>query len=139
MACGNKWLFSYVYYNIVGVGLQHIDDTSVPAKFPKFKKKFKSKKSFALPQHNSIDLDAGLLSISKAKNIKAVFSRKSAMQKALAAGKIKTVTISMTSTGKYFASILIDDGCEVNTVIPSTVHADTTLGMLSIYYHLIIF
>ena len=104
-------------------------DPSNPAKFPKFKKKFKSKKSFALPQHNSIDLDGGLLSISKAKHIKAVFSHKSAMQKALATGKIKTVTISMTSTGKYFASILIDDNCTANTIIPSAVEADTTLGI----------
>lgn len=23
MACGNIWLLSYIYYNIIGVGLQH--------------------------------------------------------------------------------------------------------------------
>lgn len=104
-------------------------DPSNPAKFPKFKKKYKCKKSFALPQYNTVDLDAGLLSISKAKHIKAVFSRKSAMQKALATGKIKTVTISMTSTGKYFASILIEDNCTENAIIPTTVEQDKTLGI----------
>ena len=70
------------------------------SKFPKFKKK-SNHQSFRLPQ--DIKLKDGNLKIYKFKEgIPIILHRK-------LGGKIKSVTISKTPTGKYFASIL----CEV--------------------------
>jgi putative transposase len=71
--------------------------------FPKFKSKHNSRQSFQCPQHCLIDWDKQTLSIPKIKNIKIGLHRKFE-------GKIKTVTISRSATGKYYASILVDDG-----------------------------
>ncbi len=69
------------------------------AKFPRFKSKH-HKQSIQYPQ--SVTVNGESLKIPKIGEIKAVFHR-------AVTGKIKTVTISKTSTDKYFASIL----CEV--------------------------
>lgn len=70
--------------------------------FPKFKSKRDNKQSFAVPQKASIDFEKSKLNLPKFKTgIKIVLSRKFE-------GTIKTVTISKTPTGKYFASILVD-------------------------------
>ena len=71
--------------------------------FPKFKSKHRSRKSFSCPQGCRVDFENGKLSIPKVKNLKAVFSR-------TFEGTIKTVTVSQSSGGKYFASILVEDG-----------------------------
>lgn len=99
------------------------------AKFPKFKSKKIPQRSYQCPQHGSVDFEKGVLNIPKLKGIKAVFSRKFD-------GKIKTVTISKTATGKYYASILV----EVNhsKVIPSTIEADKTIGIDLGLNHLLI-
>ncbi len=68
--------------------------------FPKFKNKH-SRQSFQCPQLNKVDFEKNTISIIKIKNIKAVLDRKFE-------GNIKTVTISKTPTGKYFASILVE-------------------------------
>ena len=70
--------------------------------FPKFKSKHQSRKSFSCPQSCKVDFEKGTLSIPKCKGIKAVFSR-------TFDGKIKTVTISRSKSGRYFASILVDN------------------------------
>ena len=90
------------------------------AKFPKFKSKKIPQRSYQCPQHCNIDFEKGLLNIPKLKGIKAVFSRKFD-------GKIKTVTISKTATGKYYASILVETN--QTKVIPSTIEADKTIGI----------
>ena len=72
--------------------------------FPRFKSR-KNKQSFQCPQHCSVDFGKGTISIPKAKNIPAVLHRKFK-------GTVKTVTISMTSSGKYFASLLVDTGLQ---------------------------
>ncbi|WRH68866.1 MAG: RNA-guided endonuclease TnpB family protein [Planktothrix sp. GU0601_MAG3] len=69
------------------------------AKFPNFKSKH-HKQSIQYPQ--SITVNSEYLKVPKIGEISAVFHRE-------ITGKIKTVTISKTSTDKYFASIL----CEV--------------------------
>ncbi|MFZ1026733.1 MAG: RNA-guided endonuclease TnpB family protein [Limnoraphis robusta] len=69
------------------------------AKFLKFKSKH-HKQSIQYPQN--ITVNGEFLKVPKIGGIKAVFHRE-------IQGKIKTVTISKTSTNKYFASIL----CEV--------------------------
>lgn len=70
--------------------------------YPKFKNK-KGRQSFQC--HNNtrkIDFDNGLLTIPKIKSIPIRISRRFE-------GQIKTITISKTTTGKYFASILVDN------------------------------
>jgi len=74
--------------------------------FPKFKSKYNPKQSFQCPQHCGVDFEKGLLNIPKVKNIKAIFHRKFE-------GDIKTVTISKVPSGKYYVSILVEDGKEL--------------------------
>ena len=70
-------------------------------KFPNFKKKSR-KQSFSVPQHFNIDIKAKRLGIPKLTPLKIVLHRE--ME-----GKAKSVIISKTPSGKYFASIL----CEI--------------------------
>ena len=71
--------------------------------YPKFKAK-KNEQSFQCPNNaRHIDFEKGLLSIPKLKNIPIQVSRKFV-------GQIKTVTIRRVSSGKYFATILVDTG-----------------------------
>jgi putative transposase len=74
--------------------------------FPQFKSKHKSRKSFSCPQGCTVDFENGTLTIPKVKSIRAVFSR-------TFEGKIKTVTVSQSQSGCYFASILVDDGIAI--------------------------
>ena len=71
------------------------------AEFPKFKSKHR-KQSFLVPQGFHVDIEDGTLRIPKFSPIKAVFHRE-------IEGTLKSVTISKTTTGKYFASVL----CEI--------------------------
>lgn len=86
---------------------------------PKFKNR-KSKQSFQCPQHCSVDFGKGTIPIPKAKDIPAVLHRKFK-------GTIKTVTISMTSSGKYFASVLVDTS--IQELPAMTIQGGTTLGI----------
>jgi putative transposase len=70
------------------------------AAFPNFKSKH-GKQSLQYPQHTEI-LDAGL-KLPKIGVVAAKIHR-------TFEGELKTVTISQTSSGKYFASLLFDDG-----------------------------
>lgn len=70
------------------------------AKFPNFKSKH-GKQSIQYPQNVKIT-EAGL-KLPKLGVIKAKIHR-------VLEGKLKTVTVSMTPSGKYFASLLFDDG-----------------------------
>lgn len=77
------------------------------AMFPKFKKK-KNKQSFHCPQNVKVDFEKGKINLPKFKNpIQCEFHRKFN-------GKIKNVTIVKTSSGKYFASILVDTKTPIN-------------------------
>jgi len=89
------------------------------AGFPKLKSKHKGKQSFSVPQN--VIVGYGLLIIPKFKEgIKIVLHRP-------IKGTIKSATVSVTSTGKYFASILVD----TNEVIPqkATINKSTTIGI----------
>ena len=73
--------------------------------YPKFKKK-NNDQSFQCPNNKrEVDFKKGLLTIPKMQNIQIRITREFT-------GKIKTITISRTSTNKYFASILVDNGME---------------------------
>lgn len=73
--------------------------------FPKFKSKHK-KQSIQFPQGVKTDFENGTIFLPKLKNVTCIFHRQFK-------GDIKTVTVSKTSTGKYFVSILIDNQKEL--------------------------
>lgn len=67
--------------------------------FPKFKKR-SNRQSFRVPQHFAID-EQGVLKIPKMTPIKMIVHRK-------IEGTPKSITISKTPTGKYYASIVVE-------------------------------
>ncbi|MHB8408987.1 MAG: RNA-guided endonuclease InsQ/TnpB family protein [Acidiferrobacterales bacterium] len=71
------------------------------AKHPRFKKKHVARQSIAYPQR--VKLDGERIYLPKVGWVKAVVHRE-------IRGEIKTVTVSKESTGKYYASILVEDG-----------------------------
>lgn len=73
--------------------------------FPRFKSK-RNRQSFQCPQHCRVDWDGQKLTIPKIKDIKTKFHRRFE-------GIVKTVTISKTCSGKYFASILVENEKEL--------------------------
>jgi len=77
------------------------------AKFPNFKKK-SGKQSFNVPQH--FNIKDNMLDIPKCKGIKIKLHR--AIE-----GTMKSITISKTASGKYFASVLV--GTEISDPIYS--------------------
>ena len=89
------------------------------AGFPKFKSKHRGKQSFSIPQN--VIVENNLLIIPKFKEgIEIVLHRE-------IKGTIKSATISVTPTGKYFASILVDTNTEIPTKAPIT--ESTTIGI----------
>lgn len=78
--------------------------------FPRFKSKH-HRQSFQVPQAGKVGAD--FIQIPKVGKIEAVVHRDTI-------GAIKTITISMTSTGKYFAAVLCDDGLVVPAKMPVT-------------------
>lgn len=88
--------------------------------YPKFKTK-KGRQSFRCPNTpKRIDFKKCLLTIPKIKNIPIRISREFE-------GEIKTVTISRVPSGKYFASILVDNGAEkIANVRKDYLHKEST-------------
>lgn len=90
------------------------------AQFPTFKKK-SHKQSFQCPQNVVVNVKAGTIDLPKFKEpIKAVLHRPFS-------GTIKTVTISRTPTGKYFASVLVETGEAKPTAKP--IERSTSVGV----------
>lgn len=90
--------------------------------FPKFKSK-RDGGSFHCPSNTKrIDWEKSTLTIPKIKDIPIVLSRKFG-------GKIKTVTILRTATGKYFASILVETAQECAIPIIPTNAIGIDLGI----------
>ncbi|MFY1644252.1 IS200/IS605 family element RNA-guided endonuclease TnpB [Methanoculleus bourgensis] len=88
--------------------------------FPRFKSKKNPVQSFQVPQHYAVDFERNRLKLPKLGEIKAVFHR-------TFTGTMKYATVSVTSTGKWFVSILVDDGAATPEPAPFTL--DTTLGI----------
>ena len=89
------------------------------AGFPKYKSKHKGNQSFSIPQN--VIVENNLLIIPKFKEgIDIVLHRK-------IKGTIKSATISVTPTGKYFVSILVDTNTEIPIKAPIT--ENTTIGI----------
>ena len=74
--------------------------------FPKFKSKKNPIQSFQLPQHYTVDFDTNTIKLPKIGEVKAVLHRQFD-------GEMKTATISRSSTGKYYISILVDNKIEL--------------------------
>ena len=90
------------------------------AKFPRFKSKKILQRSYQCPQHCTVNFEQGIINLPKIKGIKTVFSREFV-------GNIKTVTISKTATGKYYASVLVDNADILPT--PTTIEPRLTVGI----------
>jgi len=88
--------------------------------FPKFKSKHRSRASFQFVQKVSIDFETNRIKLPKIGEVKFYKNR-------TFDGKIGTVTISKSATGKYYASVLVDDGKELPAKAPIT--EDTAVGI----------
>ena len=87
--------------------------------FPRFKSR-KDRQSFLCPQHCRVDFERGTITIPKAKDIPAVLHRRFR-------GTVKTVTVSMAPSGKYYASVLVDTNLQ--ELPPMEKGASTTVGI----------
>jgi len=90
------------------------------SEFPKFKKKYSNRQSCQFPQSVKIDFENNIIEFPKLHKVNSILHRRFE-------GKIKTVTLRKTSTNKYFASILVDDGLELPPKLPIT--EDLTVGV----------
>lgn len=89
------------------------------AGFPKYKSKHRGKQSFSIPQN--VIVENSLLIIPKFKEgIEIILHRE-------IKGTIKSATISVTPTGKYFVSILIDTNTKISIKVP--IKENTTIGI----------
>lgn len=89
-------------------------------KFPRFKSRKHPRRSYQCPQHCTVNFEQGVINLPKIKGIKTVFSREFV-------GNIKTVTISKTATGKYYASVLVENDETLPT--PTTIEPSLTVGI----------
>ncbi len=81
---------------------QNFFNPKLPARFPRFK----SRRSRQTSYHcTSISIGDNWIKVPKCERIKARIHRK-------IVGKVKSITLSKTATGKYYASILADDAQE---------------------------
>lgn len=95
-----------VYSQSLQMSLRNLDNAFTTFfksqnKFPKFKSKHNSRKSYQCPQKVKIDFENNLIQIPMIKKVKAAIHRKFE-------GIIRTCTISKTSTNRYFISMLVE-------------------------------
>ncbi|WP_343241151.1 MULTISPECIES: RNA-guided endonuclease TnpB family protein, partial [unclassified Methanoculleus] len=88
--------------------------------FPRFKSKKNPVQSFQVPQHYTVDFGRRRIKLLKIGEIKTIFHR-------MFTGKMKYAIVSVTTTRKWFVSILVDDGQPAPD--PSPFCLDTTLGI----------
>jgi putative transposase len=89
--------------------------------FPNFKSKKNPLQSFQIPQHYTVDFETNTIKLPKIKQpIKAKLHRKFE-------GTLKTATVSRNSTGKFYISILVDDGKEL--LNKTSFDENSTLGI----------
>lgn len=79
--------------------------------FPKFKSKHHDRKSYST--NTGLEVGEAHIRLPKIGNVKAVISRP-------IAGRIVKATVSQVATGKYFVSILCDNGMETPAKMPVT-------------------
>ena len=94
------------------------------AKHPRFKSKHTGRQSFQCPQHCRVVFPAvgtkGHIALPKIGPIKAILHRRFT-------GMVKTVTIVREPSGKYYASVIVDDAQP--DVVPDTIDFERTAGI----------
>ena len=98
------------------------------SRYPRFKNK-QGKQSMSYPQRVKV-IDDRALYLPKVGVVRAVLHRE-------LVGRIKTVTVSHTTTGKYYASILCDDGQPLPDPV-KTLTEDNVMGLDMGLAHLVI-
>lgn len=88
--------------------------------FPKFKSKKEPRKSFQFVQQVSIDFERNRIKFPKVGWVKFFKNR-------TFEGKIGTVTVSKNASGRYYVSVLVDDGKELPAKAP--IEYDTAVGI----------
>lgn len=88
--------------------------------FPNFKSKKRNKNSFQFVDKVSIDFEKHRVRLPKAGDVKFAKNREFE-------GKIGTCTVSKSATGKYYISILVDDGNPLPSKSP--INAETAVGI----------
>jgi putative transposase len=88
--------------------------------FPNFKSRKNPVQSFHLPQHYTVDFEENTIKLPKIGYIKAVLHRQFE-------GEMKTATVSKSNTGKYYISILVENGKELP--IKNEFSDSTTVGI----------
>jgi len=88
--------------------------------FPKFKSRKNPVQSFSVPQNYKVDFENNRVKLPKIGWIKTKLSKEFK-------GILKTATVSMTTTGKFFISILIEDSKETPEKEPFGY--DSTIGI----------
>lgn len=88
--------------------------------FPKFKSKKNPVQSFSVPQFYKVDFDNDKIKLPKIGWVKTKLHRRFE-------GKGKTATVSKTSTGKYYISILVDNEKEIPE--KQSFDGNTTIGV----------
>ncbi|SEI75967.1 putative transposase [Allopseudospirillum japonicum] len=95
---------------------QNFFDPKRPARYPKFKRKHGKQSSYHC---TSVSMGENWIKVPKMKPIKARIHRE-------LTGKLKSITLSRTVTGKYYASLLIDNGLDTPAPMQTL---DTVLGL----------
>lgn len=88
--------------------------------FPNFKAKKNSRNSCRFPQNNKVSFDENYIKTYKLKKIKTVFDRNFD-------GNVKSVTLSQDKSGKYHATVLVEDSKEKEPTQEYT--RDTSIGV----------
>ncbi len=88
--------------------------------FPKFKSKKNPVQSFQVPQHYRVDFESNRVKLPKIGDVKTKLHR-------VFTGKMKYATVLVTSTGKWFISILVDDEQPDPNPVPFS--SETTIGI----------
>ena len=88
--------------------------------FPKFKSKSRSRQSYKAILSVHVDQERRRIKLPKIGWVKYGNNRKFE-------GDVRSVTVSMTPSGKYHVSVLVDDGKEIPEKLPVTF--DTTIGI----------
>jgi putative transposase len=88
--------------------------------YPRFKSKGKSRESFHVPQGFKIGVEEGALTLPKLGKVRVIFDRDPD-------GEFKSVTVSMSKSGKFFASILCEQDVEDPELKP--IDPKTTIGV----------
>ena len=121
---GKEWL-SEVSNECLQQSIRNMDSAFVKffrekAGFPNFKAKHYSRQSYKAIKSVSVDLDNNKVRLPKIGWVKFFSNRKFD-------GKVCSVTVSKIPTGKYFISILVDDG--KGLPVKPAVRYDTSIGI----------